>query len=270
MNTHMMTVILLMENKGGVGKSLMAELVSSALVGAEKIVARADTDSANASFTTIYPDARFVDLSESNVKAGGELAAVILDSADAGAEYLIIDTGARDEARIKGLLDQVLGMVKDVAKFVVFRPVNLNLQVHQNALDFTEKFAGDGRVSVVFALSVACGRKLVDFGDVWYPLQLREKVLQLNNVREIIVEDMGPVFAENLSMARLPLRAIVEGDLSTQPDMAPEIFARLAKIYDRSTRLSIGQWLKTHEARVLDALAHLSGAARVVKPQKVV
>ena len=82
-----MNTVLTTDAKGGISKSLVSELVSSAAVGAGLKVARADTDTSNSSFKTIYPDAKFIVVAENNVKAGGDLAAAILDAADWGPTY---------------------------------------------------------------------------------------------------------------------------------------------------------------------------------------
>ena len=191
-----MNVILTMDNKGGIGKSLDAEMVSSALVGAGYQVARIDTDTSNSSFTTIYPDAKHVSVGEANVKAGGDLAAAILDAADSGADFLIGDTGARDEVRIVAHLAQILeATAQSGGRVIVLRPVNLNLAVHNNAVTFAERFAKDNSVSVLFAPSVACGRSITDFDLVWNSLNSVQKLLSLPNVAQFLIEDLGAVYA---------------------------------------------------------------------------
>ena len=113
---------------------------------------------------------------------------------------------------------------------VVMRPVNLNLAVHNNALKFTQRFAPDGSVSVIFVPSVACGRSLTDFDIVWTHLELRKKFLQLPNVAEFLLEDLGAVYAENMTLARCPLRDIVAGHFNIDPNAPPIVRERLEKI----------------------------------------
>ena len=89
-----------MDAKGGICKSLVSELLSSAAVGAGLKVARADTDTSNSSFKTIYPDAKFIVVGKKQRESGRRTAAAILDAAELGADLFVVDTGARDEARI--------------------------------------------------------------------------------------------------------------------------------------------------------------------------
>jgi len=255
-----MNTIFTMDAKGGICKSLVSELLSSAAVGAGLKVARADTDTSNSSFKTIYPDATFIVVAENNVKAGGDLAAAILDASDSGADLFVVDTGARDEARIVQNFDQILKASAEIGgRVVVMRPVNLNLAVHNNALKFTQRFAPDGSVSVIFVPSVACGRSITDFDIVWTDLELHKTFLQLPNVAEFLLEDLGAVYAENMTLARCPLRDIVSGDFNIDPKAPPIIRERLEKIYDRAARRHIANWLQIHEKRCLDALIKVGG-----------
>ena len=255
-----MNTIISMDNKGGVGKTLVSELVSSTAAGLGLKVARRDTDTANSSFATIYPDAKRLRIEETNVKAAGELAAAVLDAADSKVDLLQIDTGARDEARIVRAFDEILKASAEIGgRVVVMRPINLNLAVHNNALKFAKNFAMDGRVSVIFVPSVACGRSLADFDLVWKKLELREKLIELPNVDQFYLEDLGAVFAENMSLARCPLRDIVAGRFNIAPDAPSYVRERLETIYDRAARIHIAKWLQVHEARCADALANVGG-----------
>ena len=136
--------------------------------------------------------------------------------------------------------DEILKASAEIGgRVVVMRPINLNLAVHNNALKFAKDFAMDGRVSVIFVPSVACGRSLADFDLVWKKLELREKLIELPNVDQFYLEDLGAVFAENMSLARCPLRDIVEGRFNIAPDAPSFVRERLETIYDRAARIHI-------------------------------
>ena len=194
------------------------------------------------------------------MKAAGDLAAAVLDTADSGVDLMIVDTGARDEARINRAFDEILKASAETGgHIVVMRPINLNLAVHNNALKFAEKFATNGSVSVVFVLSVACGRSIEAFDLVWKELDQRKKFIELPNVAEFLLEDLGAVFAENMSLARCPLREIAAGRFNIAPNAPADIPARLQKIYDRAARIHIATWLKVHEERCAKSLVKVGG-----------
>ena len=110
---------------------------------------------------------------------------------------------------------------------------------------------------------VACGRSITDFDIVWTDLELHKKFLQLPNVAEFPLEDLGAVYAENMTLARCPLRDIVAGHFNIDPKAPPIIRERLEKIYDRAARIHIAKWLQIHEARCLEALIKVGGVKAV-------
>ena len=92
----MRALCFVLDNKGGVWKSTIAQTVVTTLAeDGKRSVEIVDSDTSNSLMVSAFGDAaaKMIDLSEA--KSGGRLYARMKSSAD----YCVVDVGARDEAR---------------------------------------------------------------------------------------------------------------------------------------------------------------------------
>lgn len=249
----MKALIMAVEGKGGVSKSLSTGLAIEMLRERGASVSIVDADATNSSTLSLYPEGRFLDLS--SAKVAGALVGLFEDPAD----FVVVDVGARDEATIKKNFAYMREAAKKArARIVALRPVNLNVAVHANIRAWLTDHC-DGEISFAVMLrSVACGRDEDAFGRRWAGYGWKALAIKAGRAREILLTDLGAEYAENLQTIQTPLSAIVAGEFRAPEGAEGDAYRAFCEaVYDRDARLHIGIWLKENGGRLIAALQEL-------------
>ena len=99
-------LVLVMDGKGGVGKSVISGTVVFSFESLGEMIAKFDTDTTNSTLTHMYEKARLIDVSKADWSS--PIIQAIRDIAkDGSPRMMLIDAGARDEARIKARLGTI-------------------------------------------------------------------------------------------------------------------------------------------------------------------
>jgi hypothetical protein len=249
-------VTLVLENKGGVGKSRIAEILYYTLTDGEdpaKKVLVAETDSANRTMKMVGVS-EFIDLSL--VEWTGKLEYIGERIAAGEFVHAVIDCGARDETSMRAFLPeyaQFLAMLG--VRLVVVRPLTLSTFVQNNAYRFVTKVKTDD-MSVIAVRNLSQGRTLAMFGS-WLAKHARKQMLSAG-VIEIDMQDAGPRWSDEAIGYGLSFADIVFGRYDKIKDDEDRNDA--IAVFERPIQLFLGRWLRAQAQTFGDALKAATGA----------
>ena len=152
-------MVLLLDEKGGVGKSTLAQLVVQMLRRDHANVIVAETDTSNSSQTMIG-SARILDARAAH-GIEGELFSLAEEMASGAADAVVVDFGARDE---RASWDFLAGLANAVVacggRLVIARPITVDAEVIDNAATFVETVATrDMHILLLRNLAMADGQR---------------------------------------------------------------------------------------------------------------
>lgn len=249
-------VTLVLENKGGVGKSRIAEILYYTLTDGEdpaKKVLVAETDSANRTMKMVGVS-EFIDLSL--VEWTGKLEYIGERIAAGEFVHAVIDCGARDETSMRAFLPeyaQFLAMLG--VRLVVVRPLTLSTFVQNNAYRFVTKVKTRD-MSVIAVRNLSQGRTLAMFGS-WLAKHARKQMLSAG-VIEIDMQDAGPRWSDEAIGYGLSFADIVFGRYDKIKDDEDRNDA--IAVFERPIQLFLGRWLRAQAQTFGDALKAATGA----------
>lgn len=215
-------VIFVLEDKGGVGKSVIAQMIAAMLSFEQKyLVQMVDTDFSNSTSAQIFTGARMLNLNE---KASlGAFSNLLRALKEKMFHHLVFDVGAREEKTVRLLLKTIVGLVRALGgEVVVFRPISLGSHNQTNACNFMDVAEPLG-ISTVFVVNEGQGR-LVEYFDRWKSSVARSTALNRGAV-ETHIHDAGILYLDEaigfgLSLTEIALRDFTK--LSDEDRVAAE------------------------------------------------
>lgn len=255
------------ENKGGSAKTTTTMVAVEALLSKSKKVVIVDSDTANSSTKSMYPEAEFIDLQSPKV-AGSLVRLFQRDDVD----FVVMDCGARDEIIIRNHFPMMREAALEAkAKIVALRPVTLGVANHRNIEGWVAGLTGaDGKRAgglcdpelsrAILFRSLACGRDEIAFSRRWDGYGWKSQALKDGRCVEVDTTDLGAEYAENLTFTAARLPEIVSGKFN--PEAYPEsvrqkYLDQCNAIYDADARVHVGLWLKQNIAAFLIACEKL-------------
>lgn len=239
-NIDLKLFVIVMDNKGGVGKSKMAEICHYALAnpaGGTRKVYVGETDNANKTMNMTV-GAEFIDLDA--VEWTGHLEDIGDRMAAGEFDHAVLDLGARDEAVVKKFLPEFVNILTHLGiRLVVVRPITLSTFVQNNASRFCSKTKTD-EIGVVMVRNLSQGREEKYFAD-WMKTETRAAMIARGAI-EIDMEDAGPRWSDEAIGFRLTFSDIAFGRFDKIQD---EEFRELAiQVFTRPVQRFLTQWLK--------------------------
>lgn len=241
----MRAACIVMDGKGGVWKSTIAQAVTIALAdNGKRVVDVVDADTTNALMVSAFGEStRMIDLGEA--EAAGRLAARLKSSSD----FCVIDIGARDEARVRELLPDLCSVAaRERCLIVVFRPITLSSHTQRNAVSFA-KFAKEIGVKTVMVQTRGQGRTLKHFAP-WELSKLRAAALSWGAV-ETWMSDVGVRWADEIPAFGINFAEVACGDFSR---VAEADRADAEQIFDEDLQSHMSLWLHSNVTRFREAM----------------
>jgi len=238
-------LLIVIDAKGGTGKSMSAQVAVHAL-GGRGHVECISTDTANSNLNqiglaTLPP----VDLAErENI---GHLLA-LADRVGVGeSQFALVDTGARDEARLLPFLPGLARRLeRNGARLIAVRPITLSHFCQANALQYgRQRPAG---TSCIFVRNLGQGRDEKHF-ERWKESVERAEALR-SGVVETTIDSLGPLIADNATSFNLSLEDVAHGDFRR----AGADMDRAEKLFDKARQLFVAEFLEAHGERFRAAL----------------
>lgn len=237
---RMKIVAMVLENKGGVGKSRIAEILTYTLSGGEspdKKVLVAESDSANRNMKKVGAS-EFLNLSA--VEWTGQLDYIAERIAEGEYDHAVIDFGARDEPPIRAFLPEYAKYLasRDI-RLIVLRPLTLSTFVQNNAYSFVMRVKTDD-MGVITVRNLSQGRILALFSD-WIKKKARA-AMQAKGVIEIDMEDAGPRWSDEAVGYGLSFSDVVFGrfdKIKNEEDRKDAV-----EVFKRPVQLFLARWLR--------------------------
>ena len=228
-------LVLIKEGKGGVGKSLIAQIMAATLRdGGKYSVGFINSDTTN-STTSSIEQTRFADLSKTETR--GVVLNCLQALANGTFDSMVWDSGARDEARIVEILPWLTKEIKSMGgQLVVVRPITLSTAVQTNAVTFMA-IAKKLGIAVIFARNLGQGRTAEHFLH-WDATSARANALDAGAI-EVALSDAGARWGDEAGGFGLSLSDVALGEFSKAREDADEA----AKIFDEDVRSWLSIWL---------------------------
>ena len=246
--TKLKIIALVLGGKGGIGKSLIAQIIANRLRATHSKVITVDTDHTNNTTASIDPDARMLDIWD--VKARGGLAVLIDELKNSTSCAAVIDTGAQEDKPMIDIMDWV---VKEAirAGVVVVAVLPLTLPTHnqRTAVEFSD-LAERLSVPLVYVKNLGQGRAREDFARRWDKSNARAGALSRGAV-EIELLDAGARYADEAGGYGLSLADAALGRFEKAEGKAGEA----AACFDPSDRAWLNIFLSENGGNLLDAVA---------------
>ena len=132
-------LVIVMDDKGGIGKSLLAQLLTALLrcnCDRDEEVLVIDSDSENSSSYQIDPQARMLDLKRNRE---GAFLSAFKGVRDGTCRHIVVDIGAREEQPVIAMLPWLLSIVRRLGgRIIVARPITLGSHNQRNARRFMD------------------------------------------------------------------------------------------------------------------------------------
>lgn len=252
---RMRFVAMVLENKGGVGKSRIAEILIYTLSGGESVdrkVLIAESDSANRNMKMVGAS-EFLDLKV--VEWTGQLEYIGERIAEGEYDHAVIDFGARDELPIREFLPEYARYLAEKGvRLVIVRPITLSTFVQNNAHSFVMSIKTHDMGGIAVR-NLSQGRLLSLFSD-WIAKKSRAAMLA-KGVIEIDMEDAGPRWSDEAVGYGLSFSDVVFGrfgKIKNEEDRKDAI-----EVFKRPVQLFLARWLRKQAQTFGKAL---EGAAR--------
>ena len=238
------SLVVVLDAKGGSGKSMIAQVCVHAL-GGRGHVECISTDTANSNLNqiglaTLPP----VDLAEpENI---GHLLA-LADRVGKQTQFALVDTGARDEARLLPFLPGLAQRLKrNGAQLIVARPITTSHFCQANALNHSRQLPP--ATSCIFVRNLGQGREESHFKR-WKESTERAEALR-SGVVETVIDSLGPLIADNATSFNLSLEDVAHGDFRR----AGVDQDRAEKLFDLARQLFVAEFLEELGERFRAAL----------------
>ena len=241
------SLVVVLENKGGVGKSTLSGIVAATATGQGLRIRFADSDMSNSSTAQVQPDTYPVDLRED--EASGTILVILAEIANGTFEVGIWDTGAREEPLVRKTLEKIRSTAAQLGvALVIFRPITTNHFVQDNAIDCIP-FAKKNGFGVVYATILAQGRREKDMMG-WRISKARSEASEY--AVEIDIESMGAVIADNASSFSMSFSDVALGRFDNVPERYRE---RAKEKFGLEQQMFMAAFLEQMTTRVGSAVA---------------
>ena len=171
-------LVIVMDDKGGIGKSLLAQLLTALLrcnCDKEEDVLVIDSDSENSTSYQIDPQARMLDLKRNRE---GAFLNAFKRVRDGTCRHIVVDVGAREEQPMTAMLPWLLSIVRRLGgRIIVARPITLGSHNQRNARRFMDT-ADHLDIPVILVQNEGQGRDGEYFED-WRNSRTCEQCLEL-------------------------------------------------------------------------------------------
>ena len=158
-------LVIVMDNKGGIGKSLLAQLLTALLrcdCEKDEEVLVIDSDSENSSSYQIDPQARMLDLKRNRE---GAFLSALKSVRDKICRHIVVDIGAREEQPMTAMLPWLLSIVRRLGgRIFVARPITLGSHNQRNVRRFMDT-ADQLDIPVILVQNEGQGRDSEYFED---------------------------------------------------------------------------------------------------------
>lgn len=255
-------LIIVLDGKGGVGKSVISGTVVFSFESLGALMAKFDTDTTNSTLTDMYGDSRLIDVSKADWSAPITYA-ISQIATDGAPRMMLIDAGARDEARIKERLGVIATKMAAMGgRLLVIRPITTSNYAQTNAIEFAMATMKTD-MAVVFMRIEAQGRTPSDFDD-WKNLVALNEALATGAV-DTFMSDLGVKHADNAVAYGLSFADVAMGNF----EKLGEDEGRARRDLPPETQGWFLDWLVEHRERWLAAFrealvkrSHGSGGSR--------
>ena len=216
-------VVPVLGGKGGIGKSLISQLISTKLGILKGRVLMVDTDHTNSSTKTVDPDATMVDLRDATARGGMMVALTKL----AAGEYqsIVMDTGAQEDGFVAEWLPWLKKESASIGALLVpVLPITLSSHTQARALAFAGKATRLG-LPTLLVKNLGQGRKPSDYAH-WNATKSRANALA-QGVGETDLPDLGARWTDEASGFGLSLADAAQGRFEkagNEADKARAIF----------------------------------------------
>lgn len=235
--------IVVVEGKGGVGKSFTGMTVHHALAADGSRVAVLETDTTNSTMYSVGLASGDPISTRDETMLGGLLEGVAL-IADGEADHIVLDAGARDEAYLMPHLPKLAQRLRQIGgHLVVVRPLTTSHFVLSNAAECANLLQGTG-ISLLYSMGLWGGRTRKDYQG-WLDSEERHAALAAGAV-EIEVNSIGTVVADNMVGFGLSIMDVADQNF----ERAGENEAVARKVFTRPMVLHCNEWLDEHVTRV--------------------
>ncbi len=236
--------VIVLEGKGGVGKTLLAMVVTAMMREYGKNVFILDTDTTNSSTFEMEPGTKMADFSKIEVR--GILDRAIKMMSLGQFAHLVMDSGARDESAIEVYLPWFENKLRKIGvQLVIVRPITSASFVQRRASEFAER---NPAIPVVFACNLGQGRNKQMF-ERWHGSDIRAAALA-SGVVEFDFADAGVRWSDEANGLGLTLADVALANFSKSPEGAEIAAAE----FDDDTQAWIALWLSEAVEAVRDAI----------------
>ena len=246
--TALKILILVIGGKGGIGKSLLSQIIASKLRAMFKQVFTVDTDHTNNTTKSIDPGARMVDLWD--VKARGGLSLVMAAMKKAPNCAAVIDTGAQEDKLVDDVMEWLVEQAKDSGVTIIpVLPIVLSVHNQTKAIEFSltaERLS----LPLVYVKNLGQGRTKRDFERHWDKTNSLADALA-RGAAETVLLDAGARYADEAGGYGLSLADAALGNFEKAGDKAEEAAAS----FDADDRAWLNIVLSETGDRVLTAAA---------------
>lgn len=254
------TIIIVLDDKGGVGKSIITQAVYQLLLFFDFKVALGDTDTHNSTSAQTSEGAHMLDLRAKTSE--GRLLRLLNSAFAKQIDHIVIDVGAREEAEIQALLPKLVEAAHKMGgRVVVVRPITLGSHNQRNAIRFMA-VAEALRIPTVFVRNEGQGRR-PEFFDRWIASESRANALARGAV-ETVLTDADVRYADEavgleLSFADCALQdwtklMPTEGMTDEQRKYAEQDVAHASSFFSDDVAAFLGEWLRINMRALGDAI----------------
>ncbi len=255
-------LIIVLEGKGGVAKSVTADAVHYTFASLGCATLAAESDTTNSIMSSIHDDVVFVNVMRPgwHTIIGEHLLKM---GQPGGADAVVFDTGARDDVHVRARLDYFAHTMARVGgRVLVIRPVTTSGSAQRNAIDFAMSTDGT-TIATVFMQVRAQGRTEEHFGR-WQSTGSLRKAKQSGAV-DTWIDDLGVEEADEAVALGLSFADVAAENFAKAGEGAGEARA----YFDEAKVLWFQDWLETQKARWLPVFRQAL-ANRKVASQHVV
>lgn len=248
----MSKMYLVMENKGGTGKSTIALLLSHMAIAEnhKSSIALIDTDFNSSAIYSIYNDITYMIDITNNENACWSEPFLRRKSIDC----IVVDgcTGSERALR-RQLRDNILPVAEEASReLIVVRPVTTSRFTQLNIASFCKEFAdeiGNGRIRLVLVRIEAQGRAPEDY-EQWASSKTRGEILELGVV-EMALDDLGTRYADEMVGAGLTFAQVAAGDFTGVEEQYRDM---VATVFDEDVQYHVNLWCARNIERMKKAM----------------
>lgn len=215
--------IAVCEDKGGVGKSVICDLIHAGYSAMGKKVGLIDIDGSNSVGCAQHAEAIFADTSDEGwqAKVSKEIRGM---ATPGGLDVLVFDSGARDEERVRSEMANFASKMKRVGGcLLVIRPLTTSIFTHENASQFAVD-TKDTDIAVVTMEVRAQGRTEKHFQPWRDSVEFKDAIAA--GAIPTYVKNLGIDYMDNAVACRLSI-----GDIANENFDKPTAHPRARQLF---------------------------------------